>query len=35
MDESGMAARFFSAAGPGPWSLDALRGAAARDGSIR
>jgi putative oxidoreductase len=25
---------FFSAAGPGPWSLDALRGAAARDGSI-
>jgi putative oxidoreductase len=26
---------FFSAAGPGPWSLDALRGAAARNGSIR
>jgi putative oxidoreductase len=24
---------FFSAAGPGPWSLDAMRGAAARNGS--
>jgi putative oxidoreductase len=26
---------FFSSAGPGPWSLDALRGAAAKNGSIR
>jgi putative oxidoreductase len=26
---------FFSSAGPGPWSLDAMRGAAARNGSIR
>src|SRR5262245_23023393 len=26
---------FFSSAGPGPWSLDALRGAASRNGSIR
>jgi len=25
---------FLSAAGPGPWSLDALRGAPARNGSI-
>lgn len=26
---------FFSAAGPGPWSVDVWRGRAARDGSIR